>query len=220
MLYWVDVDQVNDHRFDTWYNHEHLPERLAIPGFVRGRRYLRAAGSGHKHLTVYDARDTAVFSSPEYLARLNDPTPLTREVVSALRDPHRVVLDVLFSQGAATGSELAVLHLPDHADGLPGWVAAELAPAVLEDTDACGLHLAVSDSDATAAKAVTAEGQDAAEAVDSGYVLLLDSIRRATEQAARIADICERQGYGGKPAELSVYKHLVTLCPGGVLADS
>jgi hypothetical protein len=215
MLYTVDVDPPDERRFDTWYTHEHLPERVGVPGFLRGRRYVRAAGPGHQHLTVYDARNTAVFSSPEYLARLDNPTPLTRQVVSALRDPRRVVLEVLFSQGAATGRQLALFHLSGNSDAdLLDWVATELAPAVLVDTDSCGLHLAVTDPVATQAKAATTEGRQAAEAPDAGYVLLLDGLRHVTEQAARVADLCRRQGYACEPTEPSVYEHLVTLLPG------
>ena len=28
--------------FEEWFQHEHLPERIAIPGFLMGRRYEAA----------------------------------------------------------------------------------------------------------------------------------------------------------------------------------
>jgi hypothetical protein len=89
MLYAVDVDPADEARFSSWYTHEHLPERVAVRGFLRGRRYVRVHGEGQQHLTLYDARDTSVFTSAEYLARLDDPTPLTRAVAATLRRPHR-----------------------------------------------------------------------------------------------------------------------------------
>ncbi|MGY1637878.1 hypothetical protein ACI78V_14625 [Geodermatophilus sp. SYSU D00742] len=211
MVYAVDVDPADEARFSRWYTHEHLPERVAVPGFLRGRRYVRRAGPGQQHLTLYEARDTAVFSSPAYLARLEDPTPLTREVVATFRRPHRAVLRVLVSHGATVGHRLAVLQLPTgDLSRLTAWVGQELAPAVLTDPDVCGLHLGVVDAEATAAKSATAEGRDAAEEVDRSCVLLLDGIGSVDDVADRAAGLCSRAGLVDR-AEPTVYSHVASL---------
>jgi hypothetical protein len=216
MLYAVDIDSADFARFDAWYDHEHLPERVAVPGFLRGRRYVRVSGPGQQHLTLYDARDTAVFSSAEYLARLDDPTPLTRSVVATFRRPHRAVLSVLFSVGAATGNQLTVLHLPAvGAAELRQWVEEELAAAVLTDPDVCGLHLAVVDVGATAAKVATAEGRGAAEELEESCVLLVDGIRTVGDVARRVTDLCQAAGFGPAGPESTVYEHVVSLLPPG-----
>ena len=212
MLYAVDVAPEDTARFAGWYVHEHLPERLAVPGFLRGRRYLRSDGPGQQHLTLYDARDTAVFTSAEYLARLDDPTPLTREVVATFRRPPRAVLSVLFSQGAATGHRLAVLQVPA---GLHRWVMDDLAPVVLGHPDVYGLHLAVVDAAATAAKAATAEGRDAAEEVEEASVLLVDGTGDVGEVARRAAARCAELGFTSAPPEVTVYELVVSLLPPG-----
>ena len=36
---WFDVDATGQDDVETWYEHQHLPERLSVPGFLRGRRY-------------------------------------------------------------------------------------------------------------------------------------------------------------------------------------
>ncbi|MFD2094004.1 hypothetical protein [Blastococcus deserti] len=216
MLYAVDVAPEDTARFAVWYVHEHLPERVAVPGFLRGRRYVRIDGPGQQHLTLYDARDTAVFSSPEYLARLDDPTPLTREVVRTFRRPHRAVLSVLFSHGATTGRRLAMLQLPaaDPAQ-LHRWVEDDLAPTVLTHPDVYGLHLAVVDAGATAAKSATAEGRDAAEEVDEACVLLVDGTDVVGEAARRAAARCAELGFTEAPPDATVYELVVTLLPTG-----
>ena len=213
MLYAVDVGVEDLDRFRAWYDHEHLPERVSLPGFLRGRRYLRVAGPGQEHLTLYEAVDTSVFSSPEYLARLDSPTPLTRSVVATFRRPHRAVLRVLYSQGAAVGRQLAVLHLPagDPAR-MADWVAGELAPAVLAEPDTCGLHLAVTDAAATAAKAATAEGRDAAEATDAGCTLLVDGVRSVEAVSAGVREQCRSAGVGSPTP--TVYEYVLSLLPG------
>jgi hypothetical protein len=214
MLYAVDVAPEDLDRFRAWYDHEHLPERVALPGFLRGRRYARVAGPGQEHLTLYDAVDTSVFSSPEYLARLDSPTPLTRSVVATFRRPHRAVLSVLYSVGAAVGGQLAVLPLSGVAGpGLSRWVDDELAPEVLADPGVCGLHLAVTDAEATAAKAATAEGRDAAEDVPAGGVLLLDGVRSVERVAGLVAERCRTAGHGGDVVDPTVYEYVVSLLP-------
>lgn len=216
MLYAVDVDPADEALFSSWYTHEHLPERVGVPGFLRGRRYVRSEGPGQQHLTLYDARDAAVFSSAEYLARLEDPTPLTRRVVSTFRRPHRAVLEVLFSHGAVTGHQLAVLHLPAaDAARLNRWVEAELARTVLTDPDTCGLHLAVVDAAATAAKSGTAEGRGTSEEVEDSCVLLLDGIRVGGDIARRVSDLCRSAGFADEGAEPTVYEHVMSLLPPG-----
>src|SRR5580700_2090419 len=70
--------------YDEWYLAEHVPERLAVPGFESFERYERlddvaAASTAHReYLTTYRVRSLAVLTSPEYLQRLDNPTPLTR----------------------------------------------------------------------------------------------------------------------------------------------
>ncbi len=215
MLYAVDVDTEDFARFDAWYTHEHLPERVGVPGFLRGRRYVRLSGPGQEHLTLYDARDAAVFSSAEYLARLEDPTPLTRTVMARFRRPHRAVLRVLFSQGAATGRELAVLHLPAaRVSALSAWLRSALAPDVLADPSVCGLHLAVVDTEATAAKSATAEARTAAEEVDESCVLFIDGVRDLSVVADRAAELCRGAGLADDGVEPSVYEQVVSILPG------
>ena len=38
LLFDVIEDAIPEH--DEWHTHEHLPERLSIPGFVRGTRWV------------------------------------------------------------------------------------------------------------------------------------------------------------------------------------
>ena len=35
----MEVDQGHEEEFARWYNDEHLPERLEIPGYVSARRF-------------------------------------------------------------------------------------------------------------------------------------------------------------------------------------
>ena len=81
---WLTLDPAGEEEFNNWYPRQHLPERLSVPGFLRGRRY-RAAGAGPPYFTLYELADARVLSSPAYLERLNNPTDWTRRVLPGIR---------------------------------------------------------------------------------------------------------------------------------------
>lgn len=199
MLYTVDVVPEDEAVFDAWYTHEHLPERVSTPGFLRGRRYLLQEGlRGQRHLTLYETVDAEVFASAEYLRRLDSPTALTRDVVGRFVDPHRAVMRVLHSHGATVGRELSVVHLePEDAGALRDWLV-EQTPAVLADPDLCGIHLAEVDLEVTGAKSGTSEGAGAGEAgARPECVLLVDGLTGTVAPARRLADEVPARVTGG-----------------------
>ncbi|HSA88622.1 MAG TPA: hypothetical protein VLF42_01870 [Burkholderiales bacterium] len=63
-----------DEEFNAWYDTEHLPERLAIPGFRSARRWLR----GGIYLATYELDSPEVLQSKPYLDRFRNQTPWSR----------------------------------------------------------------------------------------------------------------------------------------------
>ena len=45
MVNWSDVAPENRHAYYEWHSCEHMLGRVALPGFVRGRRYIAAQAS-------------------------------------------------------------------------------------------------------------------------------------------------------------------------------
>lgn len=78
----VEIDPADEEDFNRWYDEEHVPEKLATPGFVSARRFRLHDGSP-RYLVVYELEDAAAATSPEYLAQ--EPTPWGREVMSRWR---------------------------------------------------------------------------------------------------------------------------------------
>ena len=65
--------------FNAWYDTEHLPERLSIPGFRSARRWVADCKPGEgKYLATYELESPAVLVSPAYLAFFEKPTPWTK----------------------------------------------------------------------------------------------------------------------------------------------
>jgi hypothetical protein len=69
--------------FEEWFQGEHLLERLAVPGFLFGRRHQSVSGASG-YFNFYLVESPAVLTSKPYLARLDDPTPMTKKVMSEI----------------------------------------------------------------------------------------------------------------------------------------
>ena len=41
----MDVDEADEEEFNKWYHEQHLPERMAIPGYVSARRFKLEDGN-------------------------------------------------------------------------------------------------------------------------------------------------------------------------------
>jgi hypothetical protein len=74
LLFDVVQDAIPEH--DEWHTHEHLPERLSIPGFVRGTRWVASHGQP-RYFVMYEVEQLATLTSNAYLERLNNPSPWT-----------------------------------------------------------------------------------------------------------------------------------------------
>src|SRR5438270_447436 len=73
LMVWADVPADKEEEFNRWYNEEHLPERMAIPGFLGGARYEAVKG-GPKHLACYELESAAVMESAAWNAQ-RDASP-------------------------------------------------------------------------------------------------------------------------------------------------
>ena len=67
--------------FEEWFQGEHLLERLAVPGFLFGRRHQAISGS-NGYFNFYLVESPAVLTSKPYLERLDNPTPMTKKIMS------------------------------------------------------------------------------------------------------------------------------------------
>jgi len=126
--------------FYTWHDREHMPERLGIPGFLRGRRY-HVIGEGPQFLTLYEASDMDVLIGPDYLQRLNNPTPFSRKVGPLARNNSRGVCHVVKSiSEQATGSALALIRFFCTNASALDQCLSQLEPALLRMNGIYGVH--------------------------------------------------------------------------------
>lgn len=65
LLMMIDVDPAREAEFNRWYNEEHLPELLALPGFRAARRFLSRA-DGPRYLAIYEIDDPSALETEAY----------------------------------------------------------------------------------------------------------------------------------------------------------
>tara|TARA_B100001029_G_scaffold16416_1_gene10997 strand:+ start:4607 stop:5242 length:636 start_codon:yes stop_codon:yes gene_type:complete len=80
---WNDCATGSEETYESWYQTEHLPERLGVPGFKRGRRYQALEGSP-EYFTWYEVESPSVLRSAEYINCLSNPTPWTKQIMSGV----------------------------------------------------------------------------------------------------------------------------------------
>jgi hypothetical protein len=143
---WWDMAPAMRAEFEHWHTHEHFPERLGVPGFLRAARWADAEG-GDGFFVFYELASRDSLASPEYLARLNDPTPWSRKLMPHHANMVRALSVVLESAGGAIASHALTVRFSPQGDGQQ--VRESLRPWLAELAGTPGLagaHLIKSDA--------------------------------------------------------------------------
>jgi hypothetical protein len=107
---WNGITDAGEAEFVRWHIREHIPERVGLAGFLRGRRYV--ALDGHpKYFNFYETETPETLQSPTYQARLNAPTPWTQAVVKEFRDTSRTICEVIASIGNGEGAWIEAIQV-------------------------------------------------------------------------------------------------------------
>lgn len=100
-----------EEEFNAWYDSEHVPERLSVPGIETARRYVCIEGFP-KYLALYDLASPDVLESPAYLKVGGaNSSPWTKRVTSRVRGYYRAPATQLYPGGALTGGGARLLLL-------------------------------------------------------------------------------------------------------------
>ncbi len=159
---WSDAAPEHEEEFNNWYTNQHLPERVGVPGFRRGRRYAKDGPGELKYFTLYETADIRVLESGPYLERLNSPTDWTRRVLPYFRNGSRLAMAVTSSTGAGIGGLAATIRFSPgegRAAGLRNWTVTVGDQLRGKHPDITGWHLCESDDLVTRAKVGTEEAR-------------------------------------------------------------
>jgi hypothetical protein len=81
---WNDCRPGAEAEYEAWYRGEHLRERVGLPGFNYAHRYTALAGTAPRYFTFYETETPEVLTSPVYLERGANPTPMTRHIMEGV----------------------------------------------------------------------------------------------------------------------------------------
>lgn len=201
---WNDITDEGRDEFYAWHLTEHMPERVGIPGFLRGRRCIAVEGdTTPEFFTLYETASPDILVGRDYQERLEHPTPWTTRATAAFRNTSRALTRVRASFGAGPGGIVATIRFGTTAemsevllDGL-----ADILPELAGMRQITGAHFCLTDAGASAAK--TAESRDRTDILDApdGVVLIEgcnpDPVRAALRLCLQHASLHDRGAVSG-----------------------
>ncbi len=95
---WTDIAPEVEREFNDWYNSEHIPQLLGVPGFLSGRRYQAVEGEP-KYLALYDLTDAEVLKSDAFRQVREMPTEWTKKMLPLFRNTAIGAYRQIFSHG-------------------------------------------------------------------------------------------------------------------------
>jgi hypothetical protein len=132
MIMWHDIASEAEADYHLWHTREHMPERLGLPGFLRGRRGVDWKLDYQRYFTLYEGESLEAFVSPEYLRSLNEPTAWTSRMAPHFRNFLRVACATLASAGRGVGGAVATFR-------------GKLPPTLTEDKFVVGIERLIAD---------------------------------------------------------------------------
>lgn len=176
LIVWNDVEPGVEAEYRRWHRVEHMPERLAIPGFMLGRRYSNLDGAKYRYLTIYEVASADVFRSEPYRASLAQPTPWTTRMSAQMTNFVRRVCRTVASDGTSIGGVLATfqLQLDEHDTNK----SKRLVSSIAAMDGVTGVHLGAVDADATGARRDEMQSRSQPDTVPFNSVLVVESDSR------------------------------------------
>lgn len=82
---WTDIAPEAEREFNEWYNTEHIPELLEVPGFLSGRRYQAVDGSP-QYLALYELTNVEVLKGDAFRRVRELPTAWSKKIIPLFRN--------------------------------------------------------------------------------------------------------------------------------------
>jgi len=82
---WTDIAPEAEREFNEWYNTEHIPQLLGVPGFLSGRRYQAVEGEP-KYLALYELTGPEVLKSDAFRQVRESPTAWSKKMIPLFRN--------------------------------------------------------------------------------------------------------------------------------------
>ena len=122
--------------FNDWYDNEHGPARLTVPGISAGYRFQALDDQAPSWLAYYEMKSGGVLDSPEYKALWAAASAREKSIMSSLATLDRRVYELISDSGSVVSAPTVVLAVsqsvpPAMEDELAAWYTEEHIPMLL-----------------------------------------------------------------------------------------
>ena len=124
---WSDVEHAALTDYRHWLTREHTTERVTTKGFLAVRVFRADRSELNRFFILYELQAPEVLDGPDYLARLNAPSPWSQRIMPQLGNFIRGGGVMTARAGRGEGSTIAALRieqLPDQPQQLADALAA------------------------------------------------------------------------------------------------
>ena len=137
----VDFTDIAEDEFNDWYDFEHIPERLRVPGFLACERWI-GADNGKLSVATYELDNGDVLKSAAYNAIGNHAggganlSVWSKRVTARVKIPMRFEGEEILAAGFVAPKDASALLLnamsvaPEHENEFNEWYNAEHIPAL------------------------------------------------------------------------------------------
>jgi hypothetical protein len=112
---WSDIPPESETDYLHWLTREHAAERLSTEGFVAVRVFRAENIEARRYLISYELESGDALEGPDYLRKLNNPTPWSQRIMPTLQNFVRGGGPIVARAGTGEGSFL----LPIIFDSMP-----------------------------------------------------------------------------------------------------
>jgi hypothetical protein len=144
LMVWTDIAPEHEPGFNRWYDEEHIPRLLRIPGVLSAGRYVAVRG-GPKYLALYEMEDHHVMKSAAFIDDVRyQPSP-DRQRVSGGQAGTNFILNLyrqIFptrtnpaeaTMGPAPALQMGRIDVPSHyEEEFNDWYNAAYIPPYLK----------------------------------------------------------------------------------------
>ena len=107
----MEMDEADEAEFNEWYNEQHLPERMAIPGYVSARRFkLEDGNNALKYLCIWEMVDGSPLQSEMYKDQNAHPTELYLRVNKTIKVRTRGLYHQVYPESGTSFEDRSGFH--------------------------------------------------------------------------------------------------------------
>ena len=144
---WSEVPPESETDYLHWLTREHAVERITTDGFISMRVFRAENLEMRRYLIIYELENVSALDGPDYVRKLNNPTPWSQRIMPTLKNFVRGGGRIVARAGIGQGS----FAIPIFMDSMPA-NGPTIVEALANEARVCGVLLMQTDQVKTGVK--------------------------------------------------------------------